>query len=147
MEQLSAEECQAIIDYAHIWNVVDLTKRDGSKIKFKQADFAMWSNQYPHILKECVMKYDVGDFCSEHKDNPWAMINPNYHARAVWITPLNTGYEGGDLYFDGKLIEQVVGIPIKQMRTTPHEITEVTSGIRYSLVSWYFVSNKIIFDV
>ena len=88
------------------------------------------------------MKYEVDDFCTEHVDHSWAYINSNYHAHAVWITPLNDDYEGGELYFDGELIEQVIGVPIKRLKDIPHEITRVTSGIRYSSVSWVFVRNK-----
>jgi len=144
MDKLTPEQCQAIIDYSHDWQIAELTMKDGSlmsnlsKRTFKQADFSVWGNQYLAVLKERVTKYEVGDFCSEHIDNAWRMINPRYYAHAVWITPLNDNYEGGELYFDGELIEQVVGVPIKRLRTTRHEIKEVTKNTRYSLVSWVF---------
>ena len=142
MDILTKAECQAIIDNIDEWEEVAITKSDGSRLEFKQAPVDCWKEQYPYMLHELVLKYDVGDYCSEHKDNAWAMINPNYHAYAVWITPLNDDYEGGELYFDGELIEQVVGIPIKYLRTIPHEVKKVTSGTRHSLVSWIFHKNK-----
>jgi len=138
VDTLTKEECQALIDRDHVWEDVEKTKIDGSIIKFKTADVVVWGDHYPNILKECVMKYEVGDFCTEHKDSTWSRINPNYQAYAVWVTPLNDGYEGGELYFNSELVEQVIGVQNKYLRTIPHEITEITKGTRYSLVSWVF---------
>jgi len=135
---LTKEECQAIIDQDHDWKSVDVTKKLGGVLKFQSSEVDVWKDQYPSILHELVLKYEIDDFCSEHIDSPWNMIHPNYHAHAVWITPLNDDYEGGELYFDGKLIKQEVGVPVKYLRTIPHEITKITKGTRYSLVAWLF---------
>lgn len=138
MDVLTKEECQAIIDSDHNWEEVDARRANGGKLRFKEASIDLWKKTYPYMLKEVMLKYEVGDLQSEHVDTAWR-INPKYRVHAVWITPLNNDYEGGDLYVEGKLIEQVIGIPIKHLRTTPHEITEVTKGTRYSIVSWVFV--------
>lgn len=142
MDVLTKEECQAIIDADHDWESIDLTRKSGSHLKFNTADYTVWQKQYPNILKECVIRYEVGDYCSKHIDSTWKNINPGFHAHVVWITPLNDGYEGGELYVDGELVEQEVGVPLKYLRKIPHEITEVTKGTRYSLVSWLFIPNK-----
>ena len=142
MDKLTPEECQAIIDADHTWEVVDFTRRPGGALKFQQAEVDVWKGTYPLMLHECVMKYEVGDFCEEHADSPWRTIDPDHHAVSTWITPLNDGYEGGKLYIGGVLTEQVIGVPIKFSRKTLHEITEITNGTRYSQVSWEFVENE-----
>jgi len=139
MDILTKEECQAIIDNIDEWEEVAVTKIKGGRLEFKQAPVDYWKEQYPLMLHELVLKYDVGDYCSEHRDSSWTKISPDYVAYEVWITPLNDDYEGGDLYFAGELIEQVVGVPIKYRKYILHEITPVTSGTRYSLVSWLFI--------
>jgi len=139
MDVLTEEECQEIIGRDHTWAALDMLKKSGSRLKFQTTDVDVWGKQQPTMLKETIMKYEVGDFATEHTDSFWRWVNKNYVANATWITPLNTGYEGGDLYVNGKLIEQVVGVPIKFTILTPHEITKVTEGTRYSLVSWIFV--------
>jgi len=139
MDSLTPQECQAIIDSISSWEPLHVTKKLGGELKFKQAPIIQWGNKYPYILHELVLRYDVGDYCTLHIDSKWRNINPRLSAYAVWITPLNDDYEGGELYFDGKLVEQVVGVPNKYKRTIPHEITPVTQGTRYSLVSWLFL--------
>ena len=146
---LSLEECKNLIDEEYNWetSVVwygygddALVPRTDTLLKrtFKETPVSVLAKEYPMILKEVITKYEVGDFCSLHKDNNWTSQYPGYSAYGVWITPLNDGYEGGDLYFNNKLVEQVVGQPIKNSRRIRHEITEVTKGTRYSLVSWVF---------
>lgn len=144
METLTREECQAIIDQDHEWRDLDVEKWYGAKLKCKTTDFHFWNEKYPDvpILYECINRYEVGDYAEEHVDSAWRMMNPNYVASTVWITPLNDDYEGGELYFDGELMEQEIGVPIKYPRKTPHEIKPVTKGTRYSLVSWVFVRRK-----
>jgi predicted 2-oxoglutarate/Fe(II)-dependent dioxygenase YbiX len=141
MDILTKEECQTIINADHDWKVVDLVKKSGCIIKCQSAEFKHWSNKYPTILKEQVVKYGVGDFCSEHIDTAWPEIHPNYRAHTTWITPLSASddYEGGELYIEDELTEQLVGVPIKFLRTTLHEITKITKGTRYSLVAWVFI--------
>lgn len=138
MDVLTQEQCDAIINQSHDWETVSVVKQKGGTLNFKTADIVVRREKYFNVLKECVMKYDVGDYCTEHTDNAWYMINPNYEAHAVWITPLNDDYEGGELYFDGQLVEQQIGVPVKHLRTTPHEVKPITQGTRYALVSWFF---------
>jgi hypothetical protein len=139
MDVLTNEQCQEIIGRDHTWEAMDLTKQNGGRLHFNQSECAVWVEQYPLMALEYVMRYEVGDYATLHTDSFWRYRKRYYVAHETWITPLNTGYEGGDLYLDGELIEQVVGVPIKFQILTPHEITEVTAGTRYSLVSWVFV--------
>lgn len=142
MESLTREECQQIIDSVTEWKDLHIKKWSGGELHFQTADYKYWGNENSQILYECVNKYSVGDFATEHTDSNWQMIAPGFIAAAVWITPLNDDYEGGELYFNGELVEQVVGVPIKYPRTIPHEIKEVTQGTRYSLVSWVFTKAR-----
>lgn len=138
MSVLTTEECQAIIDDNHTWESIDVTKKDGSRLHFNQSKRVVWGEQDPTILLEFVLKYEPGHFATLHTDSFWRWAKNGYAAYESWITPLNGGYEGGNLILDGDVIEQVIGVPIKFPILTPHEITEVTSGTRYSLVSWLF---------
>ena len=142
MDILTKEECQALIDQEYEWKELHIKKWSGSTLHFNTTDCDFWQQRYPLMMYGCINKYDVGDYAEEHIDSTWAMLNPNYRATSVWITPLNDDYEGGELYFDGDLVEQVVGVPIKYKRTVPHEIAKVTKGTRYSLVSWVFMKVK-----
>jgi len=139
MDTLTNEECQELISRNHIWEPQDLLKQNGAVLKFQTVEVDVRKEQYPMMMRETIMKYEVGDYATLHTDSFWRLTNSGYVAKGTWITPLNTGYEGGDFYLDGNLIEQVVGVPIKFQILVPHEITEVTSGTRYSLVSWMFV--------
>lgn len=144
MDKLTPEECQAIIEEDREWSDLDMTKSyGGGVLHCKQSPVNVWGEKYPDvILYECLMRYDEGDFAEEHTDQSLRGVKPGYVARAVWITPLNDDYEGGELYFNGELVEQEVGITIKRHRAIPHEVKKITKGTRYSLVSWQFVRTK-----
>ena len=83
-----------------------------------------------------ILKYDTGDFYSKHID----MSGHDSDRKLSVIIPLSNDYEGGDiLFFTSKN-------PIKMPKQSNiatffpsyvvHEVTEVTKGVRYSLVSW-----------
>jgi len=83
-----------------------------------------------------LLKYEVGDFYTTHtdsfKDRP----------RAVSCSfMLNDDYEGGEFaFFDRELIYNLkkgacIMFPSNFMY--PHEIMPVTSGTRYSIVTWF----------
>ena len=142
MDILTPAECQELMDYDYEWKDLNVTKWSGGTLKFKTADCDFWQKRYPYMLHGCVNRYEVGDYAQEHKDSNWKNKNPGFQAMNVWITPLNNDYKGVELYFNGELIEQVIGVPVKYRINIPHEITEVTEGTRYSLVSWVFSPNK-----
>jgi len=83
-----------------------------------------------------ILKYDIGDFYNKHID----MSGHDSDRKLSVIIPLSNDYEGGDtLFFTSKN-------PIKMPKEANiatffpsyivHEVTEVTKGVRYSLVSW-----------
>ncbi len=153
MTSPTKEECQALIEANHDWEIAVIIDQNGKfrddsykHRTFKRAPVTVLGKQYPEIRKEFITRYDVGDFCRSHRDNSWAHEHPGYRAYAVWITPLNDDYEGGELYFGGNHIRQEVGKIIKNSSRIRHKITEVTKGTRYSLVSWVFtrvVENRV----
>ena len=79
--------------------------------------------------------YEKGDFFAEHSDG--LGIPPNKTKKHNTILSggylLNNDYEGGDFIIDGKKLNVDIGELFYFGRDTLHEITEVKSGIRYSL--------------
>ena len=89
-----------------------------------------------HVKEISILKYDTGDFYSKHID----MSGHDSDRKLSVIIPLSNDYEGGDtLFFTSKN-------PIKMPKEANiatffpsyivHEVTEVTKGVRYSLVAW-----------
>ena len=83
-----------------------------------------------------ILKYDTGDFYYKHMD----MENHDSERKLSLIVPLSNDYEGGDtLFFTSN---NPVKMPKESNIATffpsymIHEVTEITRGIRYSLVSW-----------
>lgn len=82
-----------------------------------------------------ILKYGEGQFFTNHIDD-----HPDYHRRISTVYYLNDNYEGGEINFPR------FGITFKpkanQMIVFPstyvynHSVSEVTSGIRYAVVSW-----------
>jgi len=106
--------------------------------------------------KKAIKKYNqVHPFCRIEKDSGYQLLRYNTggyyiqhvdsylkHPRSVSCSfKLNDDYEGGDLVlFDGTLRPEVkkgsvIMFPSNFMY--PHEILPVTSGIRYSVITWF----------
>ncbi len=83
-----------------------------------------------------LLKYLEGGKYSQHVD-----AGNEYHRTCSVILALNDGYTGGELkFFDGQHTQElkkgsVVVFPSSY--TYPHQVTPVTSGERYSVVSWF----------
>jgi PKHD-type hydroxylase len=83
-----------------------------------------------------ILKYDTGDFYSKHID----MSGHDSERKLSVIIPLSNNYEGGEtLFFTSK---NPLKMPNEKNIATffpsyiVHEVTEVTEGVRYSLVAW-----------
>ena len=78
-----------------------------------------------------ILKYLPKDFFTRHKDK-----NDDLEFNFDFIynvnMRLNDDYEGGDFYLNDKLFNQEVGVVYNYTSDTYHEVTKVTSGIRYS---------------
>lgn len=83
-----------------------------------------------------LLKYDVGDFYKEHVDN--FTDSPRIATICFF---LNDNYTGGQFnFFDKKIsIDAKMGsaliFPSNFM--FPHEVTEILSGTRYSIITWF----------
>jgi len=85
------------------------------------------------------LMYREGDFFMRHADRDRAGTN----RRAVSIIVfLNHDYTGGELKFFGEdaaiAVQPDEGQLIAFRSDTPHEVTSVTSGERFTVVSWFF---------
>lgn len=83
-----------------------------------------------------LMRYQTGGYYKQHCDNL-----DTYPRTVSASIILNTDYTGGDFcFFDQKIkIDQKLGsvIVFPSNFMYPHEVTEVTKGKRYSLVTWF----------
>ena len=83
-----------------------------------------------------LLRYKEGDYYQEHVDH-----HPDYVRSISCSVMLNDDYEGGRFSFwDDELSfklkkAEVIFFPSNFM--FPHQITEVTKGTRYSLVTWF----------
>lgn len=83
-----------------------------------------------------LLKYDTGGFYSQHTDSYTA------EPRAISCSLiLNDDYEGGEFaFFNRELIYKlkkgsVIAFPSNHLY--PHEIMPITSGTRYSIITWF----------
>jgi predicted 2-oxoglutarate/Fe(II)-dependent dioxygenase YbiX len=113
--------------------------------KYMHATAGNVINQYKEKFSECsieqdtgydLLRYEVGQFYTSHTDSFKAM------PRAVSCSfILNDDYEGGEFaFFDRELKYKpkkgsCIMFPSNFMY--PHEIMPVTSGTRYSIITWF----------
>tara|TARA_B100000287_G_C20418836_1_gene696650 strand:- start:50 stop:631 length:582 start_codon:yes stop_codon:yes gene_type:complete len=86
-------------------------------------------------------KYSVGDYLSPHHDHIRDLFQGDFRGIPVTsvVGVLNDDFEGGEFVFwrEHKVkIEkgQVLAFPSSYL--FPHEVTPVTSGVRYSWITW-----------
>jgi predicted 2-oxoglutarate/Fe(II)-dependent dioxygenase YbiX len=93
-----------------------------------------------HISPPRLNRYDVGTMMRMHSDHIHSIFDGQAKGIPVLsiVGNLNDGYEGGVLTICGQpynlKANQVIVFP--SCFLYPHEVTEVTSGTRYSYVSW-----------
>jgi predicted 2-oxoglutarate/Fe(II)-dependent dioxygenase YbiX len=143
-ENTNVRNCETIcISYNHV-----IQKNQTVRQNIDQELFACASNaikQYKSTFLHCtveqdsgydLLKYEVGDFYITHTDSFKGQ------QRAVSCSfALNDGYEGGEFaFFDREVVHKLkkgscIMFPSNFMY--PHEIMPVTSGTRYSIVTWF----------
>ena len=89
-----------------------------------------------HVKEISILKYDTGDFFSKHID----MSGHDSDRKLSVSIPLSNDYEGGETLFYTsknpiKMIKEV-NIATFFPSYIVHEVTEVTKGVRYSMVAW-----------
>ena len=148
----------------HLWNDVAFYESYGMGIQGSDVSatnygldenyFGNLRNKYQSAVEEShgravrpntshAQKWEVGAFASPHSDNSDFAGNPNAFEinKYVGILYLNDNYEGGELYFTHHdiIIKPEAGMFI----TFPggveniHGVTEITSGTRYTMVSFW----------
>ncbi len=104
-------------------------------------DVALGECEEPQFLR-----YEAGDFFVAHQDGNTALLaGDSQHRRISVVIFLNDDYEGGALTFHGAYpdyeIRQAVpaerGSLVVFRSETTHEVTPVTHGERFTIVSWY----------
>ena len=119
-----------------IYKLKEIFIEENKKYKF-DLDYSSINVQYT--------KYQKGDFYSWHTDDDFNATHKKYqNVRKLSITvALNMGsYEGGDLQMilnhqkDPRTMRLEFGDVLVFPSFTQHQITPITKGIRYSLVSW-----------
>ena len=74
-------------------------------------------------------KYEIGDYLEWHRDNQYSQ---RYYKTGGVV--LNSDYEGGVFEFEnGLILDQTPGKSFEMSRNIQHRVTEITSGVRYSL--------------
>lgn len=143
-ENLNIRNCQTIgISFSSIIEKNQETRQKIDQELFSSASKAI--QQYNKQFTRCnieqdsgyeLLKYETGQFYTKHtdsfKDRP----------RAISCSfALNDNYEGGEFaFFDRELVYNLkkgscIMFPSNFMY--PHEIMPVTSGTRYSIVTWF----------
>jgi hypothetical protein len=141
---LNVRNCQTIgISFGDI-----IEKNKDARLKIDQDLFNCAGNaiqEYRNIFQNCdieedsgyeLLKYEMGGFYSEHKDSFKG------RPRAVSCSfALNDGYEGGEFaFFNRELVYKLKkgdALMFPSNFMYPHEIMPVTSGTRYSIVTWF----------
>ena len=94
------------------------------------------------------LRYEPGAFFAPHRDRPTAEGLATSDRKISLVLFLNDNYEGGRLtFFDlvdepgfagtGFPCDPTPGLAVAFRSTTMHEVTPVTSGERFTIVTWY----------
>lgn len=126
---------------AELRELVTNRLRDGKPEIEKHFDVTLGECEEPQFLR-----YESGDFFVAHQDGNTPMVlDDSRHRRISVVIFLNGGYGGGELTLHGKYpdydarhaIEGAPGMLVAFRSETTHEVTPVTHGERYTIVSWY----------
>lgn len=143
-EDLSIRNCQTIgISFPNIIDSNKIVRQNIDATLFSVAGQAI--KEYVRHFKSAeieqdsgydLLKYEVGGFYREHKDSF------KDRPRAVSCSfALNDDYEGGEFAFFGRelvyKLKKGSCIMFPSNFMYPHEIMPVTSGTRYSIVTWF----------
>jgi len=85
-------------------------------------------------------KYDIGQEMLEHVDHIYGLFDGEKKGIPVIsiLGVLNDDYEGGDFWLCGEKIKLNIGdiLVFPSVFLYPHKVSSVTSGSRYSWISW-----------
>lgn len=135
-------------------NIVDSSTRN-----VLSTDIDAWERSFIHyygyLANNINYKYDVTElsqcnflkYCSKmfykpHLDTSFNLNHPSFYRKLSVVLQLNDDYEGGDfiLYgdtmFDEIILPKTKGTIIVFPSNRYHEVKEITSGNRYSIIGW-----------
>ncbi len=107
----------------------------------KHFDVTLGTHEPPQFLR-----YEPGDFFVAHQDGNTGLLRDDSQSRRVSVVVfLNTGYTGGELTLHGSYpdfdkrhaVTGNAGALVAFRSETTHEVTPVTEGERFTIVSWY----------
>ncbi|HEV7768500.1 MAG TPA: 2OG-Fe(II) oxygenase [Thermoanaerobaculia bacterium] len=107
----------------------------------KHFDVTLGACEAPQFLR-----YESGDFFVAHQDGNTPMVlDDSRHRRISVVIFLDREYGGGELTLHGPYpnydarhaIEGLPGMLVAFRSETTHEVTPVTDGERWTIVSWY----------
>jgi predicted 2-oxoglutarate/Fe(II)-dependent dioxygenase YbiX len=116
-------------------------KTDQAVFKCASSAFQEYINVFPkcNITQDSgydLLKYSEGGFYVQHIDS---IENATRSVACSFL--LNDDFEGGEFgFFDGKIkhtLKKGSAIMFPSNFMYPHEITPVTSGTRYSIITWF----------
>jgi len=109
-------------------------------VKYIQDFDYSWFEGFDGFTKVRFNKYDINTQMHLHADRVQEMFDGNIKGIPTLsvVGLLNNNFEGGDFFmFDNKVkLEQGSIMLFPSTFMYPHYVTEVTSGTRYSFVSW-----------
>ena len=130
-----------LLEVSHeLRDAVTARLRDAQQSLADHFGIALASFEEPKFLR-----YLTGDFFVAHQDGNTGLIrDDSMHRRVSVILFLNDSYQGGELLFHGKYpdfarhaVPATPGALVAFPSETTHEVTPVTDGERYTVVSWY----------
>lgn len=117
------------------------TKLDSDLFNAVGSAIQQYANLYPlsGISKDSgyeLLRYETGQFFTQHTDS-----SEKFNRSISCSLVLNDGYEGGEFaFFDREMIAKTPkgsALMFPSNFMFPHEILPVTSGTRYSVVTWF----------
>jgi predicted 2-oxoglutarate/Fe(II)-dependent dioxygenase YbiX len=156
---LTKQECQDIINYSEsldYWERRESPK--GNEVKYKYfvmdiSNFELIGDKFLNYIEKnlnyklsfvtiLLLKYVKGDYFGRHID---ANNNEKYSHDGIENvnTVLNDTFKGGDFYLDNEKIKTTIGHVYNYKSDTYHEVTEITEGVRYSLLCYVRTRNLI----
>lgn len=130
----SSKAC--FVDDPEVYRLVD------GLVRFANAK-CQWNLDVDFIEPLQLTKYEVGDFYGWHIDESnWTPgKRPKGKIRKISFSiALNDDYEGGEFHIGAEYLKEEMRLNKNEvilfLADTPHQVTPVTSGVRYSLVGW-----------
>lgn len=134
---LTLEECSYLIDGLDSDSFI-LSEKENRLLFIYKINTPKWLNDklnkigIYNNMPVSVNKYETGCFFSKHRDR-YELHEERYRTLLI---KLSNNYEGGNLYIDDTEYLKNIGDAVVFDSDLIHELTKISSGVRYSLVCW-----------